>query len=189
MSVASVKLREQVFPERKKNELRTYWGRLAYFQASKAKDRARQVLGKNDCYDAAILGEPLSEVAYMGVKMLDTTMELQETNKELEIAREQFLNLKNEITQVHDLVEPELLGMIKRIRETRNTVVRELTQELNLLRDVRTPTIDFGFGELEHLAHKIETELYPVTINQCWNRGAAFTLMLEKAIKILEGNA
>lgn len=40
------------------------------------------------------------------------------------------------------------------------------------------------FKCLEFMAKKLEHELNPILVDECWNRGAAFTLAMEKAMNI-----
>ena len=42
------------------------------------------------------------------------------------------------------------------------------------------------FGRLEELAQKLEDNLAPIEAKNCWNRGAAFTLAMERAYRIVK---
>jgi len=42
------------------------------------------------------------------------------------------------------------------------------------------------FGIVSGLAEKLDQELFPIEAIKCWNRGAAFTLVMEKAMMICE---
>lgn len=52
--------------------------------------------------------------------------------------------------------------------------------------DQETDETTLGFGMFGELANKLEGELSPVLPEACWNKGAAFVLALDKAVKVCE---
>lgn len=50
--------------------------------------------------------------------------------------------------------------------------------------DEEDKDVVWAFGMMSDFAEKLETELYPVKAEACWNKGAAFTLAMEKAISV-----
>jgi len=120
-----------------KRSMKTKFGQLLWSCVSRAKVAGTAKTGKEDCYDMGIVANEIN-FAMVGVMMETTDLELKEINKDVEASKEILQRLKNEITATHDLVEPELLKMIKRIREVRQTVSMELKQSLSIMKDVRT---------------------------------------------------
>ena len=43
---------------------------------------------------------------------------------------------------------------------------------------------ELKFGTTEFLSKRLEKELLPMDVDRCWNKGAAFTLAMEKALRI-----
>jgi len=77
--------------------------------------------------------------------MASLTAELKESKKTLE-------TLFNDLTALHDQIQPKLSEQIKRVRESRMTVVREMTETLVCLRDVRKFFLEADYKtEIERL--------------------------------------
>lgn len=78
-----------------------------------------------------------NQLIMLGVRMEKTSALLNKVNEEVKESSQILNDLWNETTATYELLEPELLKMIKRIRDTRMTVTMELNQSLVIMRDVR----------------------------------------------------
>jgi len=133
-----------------KKRMATLFGKTLLGCLDKA-NKSATGMGKPDSYDFGVV-EPEITIATIGGIMETAAYELKEINKEVHESREVLQKLKNEIVQTNNLVEPELLNMIKRIRTTRMTVTTELNQSLSIMKDVRKFFLDAEYKtEIERL--------------------------------------
>lgn len=62
---------------------------------------------------------------------------LKKVNEQLGKSRDELKGIYNEVVATQDMIEPAILEMVKRVRNTRQTVSMELKQALTVMKDVR----------------------------------------------------
>jgi len=67
---------------------------------------------------------------------------LDEINKEVKISKSILQEMANDCLAIQEILEPQLLHAIKRLRETRMTIRTEFSQTLNAMKDVREFFLD-----------------------------------------------
>ena len=82
-----------------------------------------------------------------GVYMEQLLSELTGVRDELEEAKKTVQNLTNDIGTIGQLLEPELLKMIKNIRDHRQTISVELKKSLEIMKEVREFLLDKEHAE------------------------------------------
>lgn len=90
---------------------------------------------------------PLAKIAFLGGNMEITEQELKAVNNEIaksiEVLKEGF----NDVVRTRELLEPQLLGMVQKIRDVRMNVSIELSKSLSTMRDVRKFFIEAEYKE------------------------------------------
>ncbi|MEA1883758.1 MAG: hypothetical protein U9N62_04455 [Thermotogota bacterium] len=114
----------------------SYFCQITKMCMRKAQTLAKSKSGREGMLDFSA-SEPWFSIASVGGVMEITAKELEKVNEEVEESKKILQKLSNEINQTYELVEPELLKTIKRIRDARQTVSMELQGSLSIMRDVR----------------------------------------------------
>lgn len=68
-------------------------------------------------------------------------------NCELEESKKILQNLANDISAVAEITEPQLMNHVKRLREARMTAVREMTQTLQSMKEIRKFLFEQNYHE------------------------------------------
>jgi hypothetical protein len=88
-------------------------------------------------YRRSSLTSAISIATFVGMKMDETVALLGAVTDEVKKAKEELEDVKNQAFAVSDVLLPEMLSHVKRLREVRMSVTDEMRQSLQALRDVR----------------------------------------------------
>jgi hypothetical protein len=83
----------------------------------------------------------------VGKIMEETNTMLQLINEQVEESKKTLESLANEVKALSEIVQPELANQIKILRSSRMTMVDEVRQSLQSLRDVRQFFLDKNYDE------------------------------------------
>lgn len=118
-------------------------------------DGARVHTGKNRegvGYKSSVLDRPNVLLVISGGFMEDAAALIQVARDELEESKKSLQDLQNQIAAVDSIIRPQLVDMIKRLRDSRMTVVSEINSSLAAMREVRRFFLDAEYGtEIERL--------------------------------------
>lgn len=129
-------LRDQILGGRKKLE-RMPWnmGLIRIMQEAAIRAETCGISDKSKVYKLRCTEE--FNYYNTGAMMERDSMVLDKMNDEVERSREILQKTFDEARKTNDLLEPQLVAMVKRLRDTRMTVTTELQKSLNMMKDVR----------------------------------------------------
>jgi hypothetical protein len=114
--------------------------------------RAEQIAGKEGYYSKKILDLPIRFFIFGGFKMEISSEMTKKINEEMEISNKLLQKTYNDLKTTYSMLEPEMYGLIKTIRQTRMTISTELKTSLTIMKDVRKFFLESDYEkEMERL--------------------------------------
>lgn len=94
---------------------------------------AEMATGKKDLCNLNLLKDEI----IVGAVMEKVDLELRRINEEVENSKKILEKMTNDVRKASSLLQPELIKIIQRIRESRMTINLEMSKSLTIMRDVR----------------------------------------------------
>jgi hypothetical protein len=98
-------------------------------------------------YSKSKIDSPESRVTFIGRSMEEINEALKMVNEEIETSRAHLQATQNEISNICNVVMPEMLEFVRELRSARMTAIQEISQTMNACRDVRKFFLESDYEE------------------------------------------